>query len=57
MDDDGPVGPQMVALVEDDGGDTRFDECVQTCLGTRSQKRGDGVVVELIDLAADDGGA
>ena len=57
MDDDGPVGPQMVALVEDDGGDTRFDECVQTCLGTRSQKRGDGGVVELIDLAADDGGA
>ena len=57
VDDDGPVGLQVMALVEDDGGDSRGDECVQACPGTWTQNRVDGVVVELIDPAADGGSA
>ena len=57
VDDDGPVGLEVVALVEDDGGDSRRDECVQACPGTGPQNRVDGIVVELIDLTADGGSA
>ena len=57
VDDDGPVGLEVVALVEDDGGDSRGDECIQACPGTGPQNRVDGVVVELIDLTADGGSA
>ena len=57
VDDDGPVGLQVMALVEDDGGDFRGDECVQACPGAGTQDRVDGVVVELIDLTADGGSA
>lgn len=55
VDDDGPVGLQVMALVEDDGGDSRGDECIQACPGTGTQNCVDGVVVELIDPAADGG--
>ena len=57
VDDDGPVGLQVMALVEDDGGDSRGDECVQACPGAGTQNRVDGIVVELIDLTADGGSA
>ena len=51
LHDDGPVGAQVVALVDDDGGDAVVDEGVQALLGRRRQEGGDGVVVELVDAA------
>ena len=54
--DDGPVGAQVVALVDDDGGDAGVDEGVQALPGRRRQEGGHGRVVELVDAGAHGGG-
>ena len=57
VDDDGPVGAQMVALVQDDRGRAGVDERVQALARAGGQQRGDGVIIEFVDAGPDGGGA
>ena len=57
VDDDGPVGAQVVALVQDDRGRAGVDECVEPLARAGGQQRGDGVIIEFVDAGPDGGGA